>query len=361
MKIGIIELSEKNHHSMIFNWVSIANINGWDITLFTTEEIYENVKAVLIGLNYTVVLEQGSRYSFLKEIKNKYKSSSMDRIIFLSITSSFLQLLFTSFKGINYGITVHNVNAWFHKNSIKKISHFLKRYVRYKLFKNASFTIVNSENMKNYIDNTCKTTKPVYILPFSLKRADTNENAKKETNFTVVYPGSVNVKRKGYDKFIQLAKENINDSFVVLGSCTQDLESKTVFDEMKKIENIKLFNSYISIKEFDEIMLNADLLFSDLVVDFKLSDLNEVYGVTKDSGISYLMIQFNKVSFLNKEFKNLKELTDSTVSFNNFTDLSNQYKKLRNNKEIIKSLEVTITNNCKMFNLNYYANKLKDI
>ena len=29
MHIGIVELCEKNHHSMIFNWIKIANSNNY--------------------------------------------------------------------------------------------------------------------------------------------------------------------------------------------------------------------------------------------------------------------------------------------------------------------------------------------
>ena len=43
MHIGIVELCEKNHHSMIFNWVKIANLNKWKITLFTTKEIFKKI------------------------------------------------------------------------------------------------------------------------------------------------------------------------------------------------------------------------------------------------------------------------------------------------------------------------------
>ena len=64
MHIGIVELCEKNHHSMIYSWIKIANLNKWKITLFTTVDIFNFVKSELKGLKYNVVLRDTNNLFF---------------------------------------------------------------------------------------------------------------------------------------------------------------------------------------------------------------------------------------------------------------------------------------------------------
>lgn len=357
MHLGIVELCEKNHHSMIYNWIKIANINGWKITLFTTKEIFENVENEIKGLNYQLILKNKNMYLFFKIIKEKYKYEKIDGIIFLSITCGFLPLLFTSFKKINFGITIHNANAWFKNNTIRKISHLLKRFIRKRLKNQASFFLVNSNNMKNYIEDNFRINKPLYVLPFSLKKAEYEK--KSNLSFTVVYPGSVNMARKRYDNFIKLAQDNKNDNFILLGSYVSGKENEEIFNKMQSIPNIQVFESYVPLEVFDNVISQADILFTDVVVDFNLSDLSEAYGVTKDSGISYLMIQFNKLSLLNKEFKNLIELDQSSIYFSNYEELVKKYNNLKIQEISIKEIENLQCQYTKNFTVEYYADIFK--
>ncbi|AQS95113.1 hypothetical protein BXQ17_13960 [Polaribacter sp. BM10] len=358
-KIGIIELCEKNHHSMIYNWISIANVNNWDITLFTTESIYENVKDELRLLNYNLVLKDRSSFFFFKKIKNHYKEFKLDSLIFLSITRGFFSLLFLRFKKINLGITIHNSNAWFLGGKPKKIRHLPKIYVRSTLKKDANFFIVNSSNMKNYIDLNFIETKPIHILPFSLRRTKVKKVF--ENQFTTVYPGSVNVNRKNYDSFITLAKENPEDKFILLGSYVNDKKSIDVFNKMKEIRNIKVFEDYVPLKDFHNILGNCNLLFSDIAVNFELAEMREVYGLTKDSGISYSMIEYSKPLLVNKSFKNLLELDDCTLYFQNKENLLNLYKRLRDDSSTLISIQNRIKNNTKQYSVEHYAKSLRNL
>jgi len=357
--LGIVELCEKNHHSMIYNWIKIANINNWKITLFTTEKIFKNVENEIKELNFELVLQNENTFIFLKNMKQKYKDEKIDKIIFLSITCGFLPLLFTSFKGINFGITIHNANVWFKNNTIRKMSHILKRFIRKRLKNQASFFIVNSNNMKNYIEENFRISKPLYVLPFSLKKSEYEKTS--NYSFTVVYPGSVNVARKKYDNFIKLAQNNKNDKFILLGSYVVGKDNEDIFKKMKELSNIEVFESYVPLELFDEIISKADLLFSDIVVDFNLSDLSEIYGVTKDSGISYLMIQFNKLSLLNKEFINLMELEQSSIYFSNYEELVNKYNNLKENKIAIVEQESLQRLDTENFTVAYYADIFKEL
>ena len=80
--------------------------------------------------------------------------------------------------------------------------------------------------------------KPICVVPFSLKRCEYKK--KKSEKFTLVYPGTINTARKRYDNFIDLAMNNLEDRFILLGETHVRAEDKLVFERMKKVSNIVL-------------------------------------------------------------------------------------------------------------------------
>lgn len=356
MHLGIVELCEKNHHSMIYNWIKIANINGWEITLFTTEEIFKNVENELIGLEYNIFLKKELTIFFLYKIKKYSKNKDMNKIIFLTLCK-FINHLFISYEKYNIGITVHNANTWFNHSIIRRPMHYLKRYITKKVKKESKFFILNSKNMKNFILDNKYEKKPLLVLPFSLKKSIVDRFYKNK-EFVVVYPGGINHLRKKYDNFIKLAILNPSDLFIVLGTCSTNEIDINIYNDMKKYKNIKLYKSYIEINEFNDVMKKADVLFSDIVVDFNLSDMSEKYGITKDSGISYLMNEFTIPCILNKEFNNLHEMNSSSIYFSNENELINKYKKLKN-VDYYNNLVKNLKNDTKDFNLIKFAKEMR--
>ena len=356
MHIGIVELCEKNHHSMILNWIKLANFNKWKITLFTTKEIYNNVKSELNDLNYNVVIKNTNHFFFQIKINKIIKKKSIHTLVYLTICN-YLVYLLMSFKSIKFGITVHNANTWFNKNNIRNFKHYIKRFTIQKIKSEASFFIVNSENMKRYIDKNCRQIKPVYVLPFSLRKNLNKTNTHKYKKFTTVYPGSINHERRRYDSFIDLAISNPGDNFIVLGNYKNNNIDISYHNKMKKISNIKLYNHYVDNKIFQKVIKKSHLLFSDIRVKYSSSDIYEVYGVSKDSGISYLMNEFNLPCMLNTEFRNFYELKNGSLYFENYKKMHEIYNKLKKNKKYLYSLVKKIKKDTKNFTIKNYSKK----
>jgi len=361
LKIALVELSTKNHHSLIFNWLSAAKINNWEVVLFTTDEIYKATQGSYNEFDYEVVLYSKVTFMNFLRMKNKIRTSGVNQTVFLTMQSHFIEFYLANLFNLNYGITVHNTNAWFNGNSPKKLSHYLKGYIRNKIKKKSNFFVVNSSNMYKSAEATKNVDKPLLIMPFSLKKnnqRDTKENSM--DRLTVVYPGMVDIQRKRYDNFARLANENPKDKFILLGKPSSELAVEAIMEEMKKIKNIKLFDSFISIEDFEKYMIEADLLFSDILVDYNISDMSEVYGKTKDSGISYLMAEFELPCLLNDEFENLRELECASVNFTNYDNLINQYMKLKDKEKLIE-IEKQLHNSLKNFTMESFSEKLKII
>lgn len=358
MHIGIIEFCEKNHHSMIFNWVNIANYNKWEISLFLSKEIYENVQPELEGLKYNLYIKDTNSFIYHFKIKKIIKYQNIDKLIFLTICN-YLSFLFISFKSINFGISVHNANTWFNGLVVKNFKHYLIRFIINKLKNEAKFFIVNSRNIKIFLNRNSLTSKNIYVIPFSLRRKKIEFMCNKLSCFTVVYPGSINNERRKYESFMKLAKLNPKDKFIVLGSYRNNKIDINLFNQMKKISNIKLYENYIELDDFKKVMLNANLLFADLNTNYKSSYISEVYGVSKDSGISYLMSEFNLPCLLNSDFNNFEELNSGSLYFNSSNEMFEKYYKIKNDIEYRKSILNKMNDDTKKFTIEYFSEYLK--
>lgn len=358
MHIGIVELCEKNHHSMIFNWIKIANENHWTITLFTTDEILQNVKSELKGLNYKVIIRKRSNFFFLIQINKIVKQKEIDKLIYLTICN-YIFHIFVSFRLINLGVTVHNANTWFKKNSIRGLRHLLKIIILKKIKKDASFFIVNSKNMKKFIEESCFNKKEIYVLPFSLRKDNTGLNNKKYKKFTTVYPASINNERRRYYSFMKLALSNPNDKFIVLGETKKNHVDIKIFNELKKVPNIQIYNKYLDINEFNHVIKRSHLLFSDIKINYSSSLTTEIYGLSKDSGISYIMNEFNLPCMLNSDFSNFSELKSGSLYFANIKQMLRLYDKVRQNENYRLSLMKQLKKDSEVLSVEYYSNELK--
>ena len=130
---------------------------------------------------------------------------------------------------------------------------------------------------------------------------------------------------------------------------------------MRKISNIKLHNKYIDIKNFNKVIERSHLLFSDIKVNYTSSDISEVYGLSKDSGISYLMNEFGLPCLLNSDFSNFNELRNGSLYFENYDKMCKLYKKLKKNAKYRFLLSKKIQNDTKNFNIKKYSKNLNKI
>ena len=132
-----------------------------------------------------------------------------------------------------------------------------------------------------------------------------------------------------------------------------------LYNQMKKISNIKLYEEYIEIDEFQKVMQNSNLLFTDLNTNYKSSYISEVYGISKDSGISYLMCEFNLPCLLNGDFNNFEELNSGSLYFNSLNEMSKKYYKIKNDIEYRKKIFNNMSHDTKKFNIEYFSEYLK--
>lgn len=358
-RVAVVELSSLNHSVMIYNWFHMCRENGWQFKLFTTKEIF-NVVCEDIDLRESEVFifERMSYFEFYRASKSL---SLFDVAILTSLQSYFFHYLVLLLSKVKFVVTIHNLNAWFSIGSQVTFRGRVKAVIRSAWKKRSSAYVVNSQNMFDYASFNQFTTKNIEVIPFSLRQKSLEwlKNSDESSGFTIVYPGMVSLKRKNYDLFLRLAKDNPSISFVLLGKLVDNEGGQEV---VKKIDssgllNVVTYDRYVSQEEFDTVMRRADLIFSSVNVDYCYDGVSEKYGETKDSGISYLMLEYALPLIVNSGFRNFKSLDVATLYYDDYDILFERIKALIKSRELYAEMQAKIVRARDDYDLSYYASK----
>ncbi|MEZ9140965.1 MULTISPECIES: hypothetical protein [unclassified Shewanella] len=339
MKVTVIELTTPNHSSMLYNWVDICFKNNWKCNLIYSEDVERNIIKTNVKSANTCCVN--SFFSLLGHLKLIVSS---DVIVFNTVQAKFFTFCLLSLLPNKTILSIHNVNSWlqpFNKATehisysgkfrfvakIFLLKRFLVKLIRKFILFNVDYLLVNSDNMRKYIATNYEMTKPVLVVPFSMVHKPVSLTKKLEkTSFNIVYPGVVNSNKKDYKYFIELAKRNESLNFILLGKIDRN---DPIYVDVKKVRNIQFFESYIKTTVFDDIMTDADVIFSYVNVNYR----GEVYGGSKDSGISYLMAEYGIPLIVNQEFENLIDLNKGTLYYQRFQDLLDVFEVVKGSEK----------------------------
>lgn len=325
MRFAILELSSSNHYSLIESWILCLKELGHEVTLFTDSNTYESVSLDKIDYELTLKQDDETVTSFLNRAERTI-SSSCDYVIITSMQSRLIAHLLFNPK-CRIILTIHNARTWFEGNQLISLKNIVKRLIRWVWKKRAWAFSVSSDNIRKYIRSNFWVNKEILVMPFSIVREEASErihNSKKVLK-KVTFPGMLSTKRKRYDRFFSLAKNYPDVEFVLLGKPNIREGGKDVLEKAEAIGNVKVYEEFIPTEEFEEELNSSELLFTDMHLNFKKEDYWELYGETKDTGITYLMINHRLPCLINASFSNIEALQKTTIYFEDMEDLFEKF------------------------------------
>jgi len=356
MKIGILEVCSKNHVCMIENWIRVAQKNKWEIVVYTTKEFKLELD---VDLHHYEKLKIEITTKTIKQFFNyiEEQSSTLDYLVITSLQAHFLEFFFFRPK-CKIHLSIHNVNTWFVKKSVSNLKSLIKKIVREYYKRKVDAYIVNSDSMLQYVKMKVTLDKTMYVVSFSMKQKPLQKKSKSK-KLSIVYPGMVSSFRKDYDLFLKLAQDYTDYDFILLGKVNYSEGGKEIINRIKSmnLNNMYYFEEYISQSKYDIYMKEADILFSYINVNYENSDYSEVYGVTKDTGVSYLMLEYCLPLLVNSEFSNFSDLDAVTFSYEDYISLKSNMDELTNNILLNNSLESEIYNIRKNLVLIFFRKK----
>jgi len=333
LKVAVLTPEPNINHLPYYNALCNSFIDS-EITFFTYQEVADSLTDNKV--KFEVRKKNQSSLSYLFRIIKLLQKQ--DKIIIDEPFGGTFFIFLLSLLCINKNmiLTIHNINKWFSPKHLFHPKYIFYLLIRKIIKNNSSAFIVISPNLKKYILKSSFTNKQVYFIPFSLPTKLDNIYTKSDDIYRICINGSVDLIRRDYMTVIRalesilklgntkielflLGRANINNSEVL------NLIEKC--DSINKIYGKKIYywTSYVSTYEYEKIMQNTDSFLLNINVFYQRITGIEIYGITKETGIIFSALNYQK---------NLICVYDYTPPY----ELSNKIEKYVGTDDLVKIL-----------------------
>ena len=342
-RIGIIAIHDIQNHYVFYQTI-IDLFSAHEITLFLHAKYKPFFKNYLDKDDVQLIYNNSnSSYRFI--IKYYKIIKRQDLIIEeepYSGSEVLLALLLNLFIKNKY-ITIHNCNKWFTPEFTYAPKKFMINILRQLLLQNVNGFIVISPNIKEYIEKVRpKLIDDVYFIPFSLL---TNYSAKEinistdENVINIVIPGIVDSQIRDYYGVLSAFRNYLNSSkgskikISLLGRLNSDEQKvKKIIKEINFDfpDSVLFWENFIDDNTFNKILYSSDFLLANIHPAYTKFGLKETYGSSKETGVFFHMINFEKKLIAVDEYRVIDYLSTNIISFKSIDDLVSIFKKIDN-------------------------------
>lgn len=366
-RIGIITL-ERNHYQFYNSIIQLFYDNIDSITFITLEDIKNQIidKAGYNSKVKFITTKDIYKYRSLI-LSNLTNIKGNDLLIFDQIFTChpILLLLTLVLNKIPKYIVLHDINLWLNppiKLKFKYLFYFLLRSLILHFMKGI---IVVSPNIKKYIESSSLTKKEVYSLPFSIPNKNKKKNNQDHKDIlSIAIPGVVDGDKRNYFDILEVIskifkEENIKIELKLLGKPKGKVGSEIInkSQEINRCANfnlVKYWEDFIPDNIFEEEIMNSDMLLTNLNIVYKNKNIHEIYGITKETGIVYIMIEYMKPMLTQKDLQILNGFENQIMRYNDIEDLKKILIRIAKDKNMLRYL-----NNYALQNSIDYYDKVK--
>lgn len=348
-----------NHHSLYKGLLLLLSSHFERITFLTNNKEVQQIDRLLDANIVTIVLDSGR---IDKIIKRNLKLINNHNIMIIDEyygSFSFIRLSKINLKCRKKILLVHNVNKWFQEKFRYDLGVFLFHFFKNKFFKQFDAYITMGPDVKEYFQSM-KNDKPVFFFPFdqSLEKI-IHKETKKET-INIVLPGMISEDRRNYKDILEVLEryyQNFPNSRIrikFLGkifSANENFVAEISENINKKLgEKLSYWDMFIPDNEFEKEIKKADFILSNVHVFNDLDDRLEIYGITKESGVSFIIYKYTKIAIVPR-FQNILSGFDSQlIKFDCYDDLYEIFRKIENNEIDLEKFKRNACKNKDIFN-----------
>ncbi|MBN1185173.1 MAG: hypothetical protein JXB49_23000 [Bacteroidales bacterium] len=302
--IGILAPDTNNNHLSYYQAI-VDTYSSFHIMVFTNTWIKENlVIAENLQIHFILKYENETFSKYFKRIQSEIKK--LDLLICEELYSAFVPFLLQICPSkVKKLFSLHNVNKWLIPPCYFGLKYLYYNILRKLVISNSDGFIVISPNVKKYIIDAGLTQKPVFFIPFNnLGKVDYKKNQDCQNLLSITIPGSINSLRRDYllvlNVFEEVLKEGIHNlELVLLGKIVNSNDSDLIREKCNYINNaygqkVRYWEAYVSPEEYDFYLKETDFLMSNNNPIYRHNDYLEIYGLSKETGIGYLMLKYMK-------------------------------------------------------------------
>lgn len=376
-KIGILEISQPTHYSVVNGLIKTYACNNNVVYVFIIEKIATALKENGLPENTKLIIysEKDDLKTFLKNIE----SYQFDRFHLCTVSKIYRQFVRFNPQCKELYFHVHNVEEWFDdrvsqrlglmmydlKNSSVKASPvravyrfvkaiIFKRYRQQILRKVYSYNhhfIVHSYSVKQFLAKFVPANK-ISVFPFAIYEY-MPDNSINNTKLRICVPGIVSNIRRDYDSLFRVLLLNAEK---LKGKVTVDLLGYIPEEELHLLETIKTLQSngidmvyyleFVFGEKYDRPLSQADIILGNLRVE---KNSSQKYGQTKESGTVYNMVRGAKPGLLPENYPLDEEFHSSSILFKDYDHIGEIILQLVNDSAKIAFLKQQAKINSEQF------------
>jgi hypothetical protein len=298
------------------------------ITLLIQEKDVSHYSIFEDDNKIAIILDNGREDKVVK--KNLDRINEHDILIWDEYYGAFHRIAGLKFKVNKFIYIIHNCNKYYQCNFCLNYKEIVNNISKKIFLKKIDSFLVMGPNIKEYILAN-KETRPVFFFPFDFD--DKKYEKEKEDNsfISIVIPGMVDSKRRNYKSLMRILdnyyEKNPNSKIQItfLGKIVTE-NSEFVANISNKInmkygKKIIYHRNYIPLRDFEKVLIDADYILSNVYVFNKYTDRIEIYGTTKESGISFTIYKYEKVGIVPEAQRILTGFNSQLINYRNYNDL----------------------------------------
>jgi hypothetical protein len=356
MRIFIIGLTS-NHHSLYLLIVKVLKKQFKNITLLIRKENYNHYSQFNSEKSVQILMDTGREDRIIKRKLKEIKKH--DILIFDEYFGAFHRVSSLNFNVKKIIYIMHNSNKYYQNNFTLKPKRIIDNICRNLFLKKVDSIITMGPNIKQYV-NFNQTTKPTFYIPFDYDVDSFSEINNQNKEIRIVIPGMIDNKRRDYLSLLKFLEKfyteypNSKIRIKLLGRIVS--KENVIVAELSDNINIKFdnkityFRKFIPTEQFEEELINADYILSNVHVFNKKSDRIEIYGTTKESGISFIIYKYEKPAIVPEAQRILSGFNSQLIKFNQYEDLFEIFKNIEKNNINYDKLKKEAEINKKVFN-----------
>jgi hypothetical protein len=251
-------------------------------------------------------------------------------------------------------------------NPFTNPKNFIDLLFRYKFNNQFNYYITNSPILNKILLK--KSNKQTFIIPFNFNNSNQKIIDKAiSSKINILIPGIVDQKRRDYLSLLKnfytyiINNPNSNIQIELLGTLKNNLEIMYLINKinMKKNNSIIFYTKFIDDEKFHDQIIKSDIIFSNLKKYINKQGFNEVYGLTKESGISFIIAKYSKPAIIPEWQKVFTQIEDQLIKYYKYSEISSIFAQIELNRDFIQSLKNNaVINKKKLFSF-YKKEELK--
>lgn len=265
-------------------------------------------------------------------------------------------------------IILHNINKWtsFLINPLIYPKNFIDLFFRDKFLDQFDYFITNSPVLSYTLSK--KSSKQIFVIPFNFNNSEKKILKEiKSSKINVLIPGLVDQKRRDYITLLKIfyiyleSNPNSNIQIELLGKLGNNSKIISLINKVnnKKRNAIIYYTKFIDDKKFNNRIMKSQIIFSNLKKNINKQGINEVYGSTKESGISFIIAKYSKPAIIPKWQKVFSQNENQIINYNRFSDICGIFTEMEFNKGFIRTLKNNAVINKNKISILYRKEELK--